>query len=541
MPEALDAARQAFRNADFTEAAARCERAIEEGAGPHALDLLGQVRWMQCRIQEGVELRERAYAGFCREGDRLGAAATALWLMVEYTNSLGAPAVGNGWFLRAERLLQGLPPSPVHVELEIGRARRAADRRTAERHLDTALAIARDLRAVDAEVRTLTVLGMHRVDHGDVDAGLALLDEAMAAVLGGEVTDPWAVGSACCMMLAACDAAADWPRALQWCREVVPLVEQEGYVPLWAWCRAVLGGVLTATGEWERAEHELLESLRTYGGPDEPMAVHPLARLAELRIRQGRLEEAERLLEHAGEHPRAASTGIAVLLARGKPEAAAASCERRLARMGRGSPGAAGLLALLVEARLALGDTDAAAAAVKRLAELARDLGRADLVAASEMAAAAVSVARGDGAAAAHLDTALELYGRLGMPLESALARLGLARELAVEGHGELAVEEARRAVRTFERLGARPAADAAAALLRELGAAGRSGPRLGEQLTAREREVLALLGEGLTNAQIAERLVISPKTAEHHVGRVLRKLDLSSRAEAAAHAVRSS
>ena len=50
---------------------------------------------------------------------------------------------------------------------------------------------------------------------------------------------------------------------------------------------------------------------------------------------------------------------------------------------------------------------------------------------------------------------------------------------------------------------------------------------------------MLRLLGEGLTNAQIAERLFISPKTAEHHVGRIYAKLDLRGRGEAAAWAVR--
>jgi DNA-binding NarL/FixJ family response regulator len=57
--------------------------------------------------------------------------------------------------------------------------------------------------------------------------------------------------------------------------------------------------------------------------------------------------------------------------------------------------------------------------------------------------------------------------------------------------------------------------------------------------LTARELDVLALLAEGLRNAQIAERLVISQKTVDHHVSAILRKLDVRTRSEAAAEATR--
>ena len=69
-------------------------------------------------------------------------------------------------------------------------------------------------------------------------------------------------------------------------------------------------------------------------------------------------------------------------------------------------------------------------------------------------------------------------------------------------------------------------------------------GPRSSTQenpagLTARELDVLALLAEGLRNAQIAARLVVSERTVDHHVSAILQKLDVSNRGEAAAEARR--
>ena len=69
---------------------------------------------------------------------------------------------------------------------------------------------------------------------------------------------------------------------------------------------------------------------------------------------------------------------------------------------------------------------------------------------------------------------------------------------------------------------------------------AARTGPKNVGRLTRREQEVLALLGEGLSNPEIAERLYLSRKTVEHHVARVLAKLGLRRRAEAAALVARS-
>ena len=99
------------------------------------------------------------------------------------------------------------------------------------------------------------------------------------------------------------------------------------------------------------------------------------------------------------------------------------------------------------------------------------------------------------------------------------------------------AVTEARAALAAFERMGAGPDADGAAAFLRDLGVRGRTGPKLHERLTLREVEVLRLVSQGLSNHEIADRLFISDKTAGHHVSNILTKLDLRSRTEAAAYA----
>jgi DNA-binding NarL/FixJ family response regulator len=121
--------------------------------------------------------------------------------------------------------------------------------------------------------------------------------------------------------------------------------------------------------------------------------------------------------------------------------------------------------------------------------------------------------------------------------MELARARLALANVLVTE-RPEVAVAEARAALDAFKHLQAARDADAAA-VLRSLGAPAAVARRGDGLLTRREAEVLELLGHGLSNPEIAERLYISRKTVEHHVGNLLAKLGLRSRAEAAAYAAR--
>jgi DNA-binding CsgD family transcriptional regulator len=128
-----------------------------------------------------------------------------------------------------------------------------------------------------------------------------------------------------------------------------------------------------------------------------------------------------------------------------------------------------------------------------------------------------------------------------GQRYQLAEALLGLATAAAGAGDRAAAGEAIEEASAIAAALGATPLVDAADTLARRVGlrAAGHSAPSGTELLTAREQEVLRLVAEGQSNSRIAQRLYISPKTASVHVSRIIAKLEVNNRVEAAAVARR--
>jgi DNA-binding NarL/FixJ family response regulator len=280
----------------------------------------------------------------------------------------------------------------------------------------------------------------------------------------------------------------------------------------------------------------LQQSLEDFAASRPAWAGAPLAGLAELRRRQGRRDDAIRLLDGAGGAAAATLCLARLLFDRGDVLRAAELGERLLrqvdpARRLERLPA----LELLVHARSARGELEEAGVRLTELREIVRAIGTAPVAAVADRAEGVLAAAHGEHERArALLEDALDHFVASGAPFEAALTRIELATTLVALGRVDAAVREASSALEALVALGAVPDAERARRLL-ALTAAGDARPAL----SRREREVLGLLADGLTNRQIAERLVVSEHTVHRHVTNILRKLGLPSRTAAAAHAVR--
>lgn len=538
VPDPLADARRALAAGEWGEAREAFAVVLGEDEQPEALDGFALASWFLGEIDQGLELRQRAFDAYAADGQCDAAARVAVWISHQYLIA-GRSSLASGWLERAERVLDGREDCAGRGWVAIERARRAGSVDEAADGARHAMAIAQASGDDDLEIFALSLIGRSEISAGAFDEGVRKLEEAMAAATAGRIRSPHTLGEAYCNLIAACTSAGDWERAAEWCDVVDGYASRHAIMPLFGACRTIHADVLVASGRWEDAEHALEDALAAHGRAYRAMGAPTLSTLASLRVRQGRLAEAEQLLAGREEEPTSLLALAELRLAEGEPRVAAALLERGLAAAGGDVLASSRLLVPLVDAWLATRDGSAAGDAARRLDELAAACGRPLVEARAHLAATRVALAERREADAKHAaGRALECFGRLGMPHEAAEARLELARAVAADVP-ELAREEARAAYAAFRELGAGRGMDAAAAFLRQLGGGTPAGPRLHGELTAREREVLGLVSRGMTNAQIARALFISEKTAGHHVSRILSKLGARNRAEAATHAAR--
>jgi len=533
----LAAGGEALAGGDWAAARGAFGESVGIEATAEGLAGLGNAHWWLGEVRDAFSCWERAYAKF-RRSEPAQAVFMALGLSLLYDANFGDRAAAKGWAARAVRLAQSVQDPVVSAWASLAKGGSADDPAEVAVWSEAAHGVGVKAEDRDLELCALSMWGSALINLGQVTDGTALLDEALAGALGGEGANLDTVVFTSCLLMRSCIRGADFVRVAQWTRSLDEFIEQYGCPYLHATCRASYGAVLVATGDWRRAEGELTAAVELARDAMPAVQAEAAAFLADLRLAQGRVGEAQRLLSGFEDRSIVRPVLADAYLAAGQTAMAVSVARRQLDTLETQCLEEARLREVLGEACLITGNSKGAADEAAQLAALGARTDSGLITARAERLAGRALVAQGKQAeAVAHLSAAQAQFGRLEMPLEVARTRMSLATALAAQ-EPEPAVAEARIALTVFEELGASSDADAAAAWLRSAGAAAaRVGPRGLGLLTKRERDVLAVLAEGLPNPEIAARLYISRRTVEHHVASILSKLGLRNRTEAASYA----
>ena len=547
--DAPDAGWTALGRGDWEGARAAFEQSVAESETPEALEGLGLASQMLNHDRLTFDARERAYRLYLERGDRGSAARIGAWLAADHLLFRGEPAVANGWLKRAHSLLDGLEAGVDHGWLAIheGHIAVALDEDTlkARRLAARAVELGRRFGAPELEMLGLGLEGRALVSEGELEEGMHRLDEAATVALAGGARLLYCVAWACCYLISACERVRDYERASQWCERVGEFCGQHD-IFLLNICRAHYASVLNWQGRWAEAESQLSAAVAGLRASRPPMVGDALARLGELRRRQGRLVEAEELFARSETHSLTLLGRAALALDRDQPAEAAELADRYLrrfpdpARVERSAG-----LEVAIRAFARLREYERATEALEQLRVIAARARTRPLLAAVRSCEGTLAAARGDhDAARRSFEDALDLLAVSDAGFEASRVRLDLAITLGALGRREPARREIEAALAEFERLGAdweRTRAEIMLAKLRRADAARRTAALDAplSELSERELQVLSLVAEGLTNQRIAQRLVLSEHTVNRHVANILRKLGLSSRAAAASLAGR--
>src|SRR5580704_2736488 len=302
---------------------------------------------------------EKAYAGFRRRGEPMFAAGAALALVGYNKGYLGNAAAARGWLSRAARIIDGEVPE-LRGELLGATAYLTDDPVRSEALARQAAEIGRANGNSGLELMAMHAVGQALVQQGRTAEGMSLLDEAMAGVIGGEGSDPLTVAQMSCMTMVVCGSCFDLERATQWVQSLQGFIDRYGCPFLYAECRTYYGRVVFENGDWSAAEALLIEAISMSEGVFAAPHAFASGTLAELRLAQGRIEDAARVLHGVEGREEAAAAVASLRLEQGEPSVAAAVLRRRLATTSPDRLDVAAVIELLGEAEIALGDRGAA-------------------------------------------------------------------------------------------------------------------------------------------------------------------------------------
>lgn len=483
---------------------------VEPAVRARLLEQLAEEQMQFDLSVETVRARERAVQVWRVAGDRLNEALQT-GLLAATADMTGSVTRAHQLYRHAEHLIDGLDPSPEVAEIKARGVVLAAHSQPPQEVIvagQQAIELAEQVDAPRPLSSLLWVVGCARVQVDDIEAGMADVERGVGLAL---------------------DAGAD---------------SRAGYAT------ANLGTVLHGVRRYDLAERYLRRTIAFCDERDlDPISAHALSMLAMVSLDRGAWDDAERQARAA-----AARSGRAALLDAVTDYVIGRVQIRRGHSNGKGLLAAAWiavadshdvdliwpLAAGRAEAAWLAGDVDLIEGFVAEAAALATD-------AAHEWAIGELAFWRWRAGTLAEVPDGAATPWRLIMQGDWRAAageweKIGCPYERAEAlTYGD---ESARRvALGTFVELGGIPAADRVRSQLRASGVTDlpmrkRTAP--GEEpITRRQREVLALVAEGLTNAQIAERLFISEKTVGHHVSAVLQRLEARSRTEAVAVARR--
>src|SRR5215207_1018121 len=403
------------------------------------LPMLGEVAYAAGQLEMAIEAWARAHTAFMQAGDQVAAAGAAVRVAMHLLFDTALMAPVRGWLARAERLLEAQGETPAQAWFAVVR--------TYERMLTGDLPGARPWARQAIQIGSTCdpaagAIGQVaearlRILDGQVQQGLALLDQAGVAAVSGDL-DPLSTGVVYCELVCALQGLAQYDIAEQWTEAMERWSETNAIGSLHGRCRVHRAEILRLRGSCTEAESQALlacEELRPYLRRE---LGWPLTELGRIRLHTGDIAGAQEALVVAHRAGWDAQPDLALVhLALGDVATAAAGIRGALDRPLRvpskeRPPNSdlqrAPLLEAQVEIELAAGDVVRARSAVAELDRISARCETKALAAGAALARGRLLLAEGDPAGAEEFSfRASRLWNQVGAPYETARARLCLA------------------------------------------------------------------------------------------------------------------